>query len=302
MTRVTPRYAPPLASRARGRSAPGSGVGRRGRPLPVARPSPVSARRRAIRSAVAGWVSNQPWPPSLGSRTGFTIQRCCVPRFVPGIGSGRVELLERRDEPGRVAGDPDGGRVGEVLAVAAHGRLDGPRGERREQLEQPGETSSRPRDTSHIASAGDDARSMSSPPIDGCWAISRISLEEHVGQDHDGADQQRDDQPVPRVEVGDVGELVGDDALELLAVELLQQAAGDRDRPVRRVAADRRTRWATPSRSRRPRAPAGSRRAPAPRRRFGAAPPSSRVRLARLRQVEDEARRPRSTRRRGHRR
>ena len=43
--------------------------------------------------------------------------------------------------------------------------------------------------------------------------------EEHVREQHDRADEQRDEHRVPRVEVGDVRQLVRDDALELLAVE-----------------------------------------------------------------------------------
>ena len=73
------------------------------------------------------------------------------------------------------------------------------------------------------------------------------TLEEHVREDHDGADEERDDQAVARVEVRDVRELVCDDALELLAVEQLQQPAGDRDRRVGRVAARRRTRSRPPA-------------------------------------------------------
>ena len=51
-----------------------------------------------------------------------------------------------------------------------------------------------------------------------------------------GADQDRDHQGEPDVEVADVRELVADDPLELLAVELLQEAGGDGDRGVLRVA------------------------------------------------------------------
>ena len=52
-----------------------------------------------------------------------------------------------------------------------------------------------------------------------------------IGPDHDA-----DDQREPDVEVADVRQLVADDALELLAVELLEQPGRDRDRGVLRVA------------------------------------------------------------------
>ena len=61
--------------------------------------------------------------------------------------------------------------------------------------------------------------------------------QEEVGEDRDRPDQHADDQREADVEVADVRQLVGDDALELLAVELLEQAGRDRDRRVLRVAA-----------------------------------------------------------------
>ena len=48
--------------------------------------------------------------------------------------------------------------------------------------------------------------------------------EEEVGEERDRADEHRDEQREPDVEVADVRQLVADDALELLAVELLEQA------------------------------------------------------------------------------
>ena len=56
-------------------------------------------------------------------------------------------------------------------------------------------------------------------------------------QDRDGADHDADDEREPDVEVAHVRELVAEDALELLAVELLEEAGRDGDRRMRRVAA-----------------------------------------------------------------
>ena len=78
-----------------------------------------------------------------------------------------------------------------------------------------------------------------SPPTHGFLAISTMRCRNSLGHHHDGADEEGHEQRVPRVEVGDVRELVGDDALELLAIELVQESAGDRDRRVGGVAPDR---------------------------------------------------------------
>ena len=61
--------------------------------------------------------------------------------------------------------------------------------------------------------------------------------QEEVGQERDRADQHADEQREPDVVVADVRQLVAEDALELLAVHLLEQAGRDRDRRVLRVAA-----------------------------------------------------------------
>ena len=76
------------------------------------------------------------------------------------------------------------------------------------------------------------SRSPTAPP-----AAPEREAQEEVGQERDRADQHADDQREPDVEVADVRQLVADDALELLAVELLEQAGRDRDRGVLRVAA-----------------------------------------------------------------
>ena len=157
------------------------------------------------------------------------VAAACVP--------GPLELHERRGQARRVPGERHGRRVGEVLAVAGHGRLDRPRGERREQLERTRERERHDRE-------GDPHRDADEQLAQGIGVERRMldhledRLEEHVGQDHDRADHQRHQQAVARVEVRHVGHLVGDDALELLAVELLEETAGDGDRGVGRVAPD----------------------------------------------------------------
>ena len=68
-------------------------------------------------------------------------------------------------------------------------------------------------------------------------AAPEREAQEEVGEQRDAADQHADEQREADVVVADVRQLVADDALELLAVELLQEAGGDRDRCVLRVAA-----------------------------------------------------------------
>ena len=79
-------------------------------------------------------------------------------------------------------------------------------------------------------------------------AAPEAPAQEEVGDQGDHADEDADQRREADVVVADVRHLVGDHALELLAVEALQQAAGDRDGGVLRVAARWRTRWAPPRR------------------------------------------------------
>ena len=60
--------------------------------------------------------------------------------------------------------------------------------------------------------------------------------QEEVGEDRDRPDHHADDEREPDVVVADVRQLVADDALELLAVELLEQAGRDRHGRVLRIA------------------------------------------------------------------
>ena len=94
--------------------------------------------------------------------------------------------------------------------------------------------------------------SLRSSPVHGFFAISITRWKNTSVSSTDGADQQRDEHRVARVEVGDVGELVRDDALELLAVERCR--AGPASRRSRRGPGPGRptSRWGRSSRSRRP--------------------------------------------------
>ena len=56
--------------------------------------------------------------------------------------------------------------------------------------------------------------------------------QDHVGDQRDQADRDADDRHVARVEIGDMGHLVGDHALQLVAIERVQQAARHDDRGI----------------------------------------------------------------------
>ena len=70
-----------------------------------------------------------------------------------------------------------------------------------------------------------DAAAAAAVPVarDAADAAPEREAQEEVGEDRDRPDHDADDQREPDVEVPDVRELVADDALELLAVELLEQ-------------------------------------------------------------------------------
>ena len=67
-------------------------------------------------------------------------------------------------------------------------------------------------------------------------AAPEAPAQEEVGDQRDHADQDADERREADVVVADVRHLVGDDALELLAVEALEQPARDGDGGVLRVA------------------------------------------------------------------
>jgi hypothetical protein len=120
---------------------------------------------------------------------------------------------ERPLEAVRVAGQLHGRRVGEVLALAAHGELYEPGGNRREDRQDDRDDE----DKGLEAAAAPIARRGPSPRD----ATPERRPEEEIGEQGDTADEDADQEREPDVEVPDVRELVPDDALELLAVELL---------------------------------------------------------------------------------
>ncbi len=127
----------------RGRATRGASARRHGRspslpiPDPPARPprrvpsggSPVSWRSRLIRSMIGGWVEISPDDRASNFLIGFVKYRCCVAAV------GDLEhllvggdLRQRPFQAVRVARQLDRRRIGEVLALAAHGELDEARG------------------------------------------------------------------------------------------------------------------------------------------------------------------------------
>ena len=139
------------------------------------------------------------------------------------------DLRERLLEAVRVAGQLDRRRVGEVLALAADRQLDEPRDDRGEDREDD-------REEEHDHHQSPTALVPIAAPA---TTAPEREAQEEVGHQGDRADEHGDEQGEPDVEVADVGELVADDALELLAIELLEQARRDRDRCVLRVASGR---------------------------------------------------------------
>ena len=117
--------------------------------------------------------------------------------------------------------------VGQVLATPGHRELHGVGGQRRE-------------DGEHDGDDGEDrpglvaARAAPAPAT--AHAAPEAPAEEEVGDQRDHADQDADQRLEADVVVADVRHLVGDDALQFLAVEALEQPAGHGDGRVLRVA------------------------------------------------------------------
>ena len=127
-----------------------------------------------------------------------------------------------------VAGEPDGRGVGEELALAAYGELQETGEEGREDGEDDGDEH---HDELQLVAA------VSAPAPSSPAAAEPQAAQEEVGDQDRRADQDADEHGVADVEVGDVGHLVRHDALQLVAVELFEEAAGDGDGGVLGVAA-----------------------------------------------------------------
>ena len=81
-----------------------------------------------------------------------------------------------------------------------------------------------------------DAHSASAIATPAAAEAEPAGAQEQVGDEGDQPHEDADERGEADVVVAHVGHLVGDDALELVAVELVEQPPGDRDRAVRRVA------------------------------------------------------------------
>src|ERR671912_2274910 len=139
-----------------------------------------------------------------------------------------TDLLQSVGESLGVAGEPYGRSVGKELALAAYGELQ----ETGEQGREDGEDDG---DEDH-----DDLQlsaTVSSPAPSSPSSTEPQAAQEEVGDQDRGADQDTDEHGIADVEVGDVRHLVRHDALELVAVELFEEATGDGDGGVLGVAA-----------------------------------------------------------------
>ena len=88
--------------------------------------------------------------------------------------------------------------------------------------------------TTRMAPAWSPLGVAAAPPA--AHAAPEGAAQEEVGDQRDHAHQDADQRREADVVVADVRHLVGDDALELVAVEAVEQPAGDGDGGVLRVA------------------------------------------------------------------
>ena len=197
------------------------------------------------------------------------MQRCAAPRGdrAGGTGSGR-QLLQRRRERHRIAGELRPGRVGQELPLAAHRHRQNPGDDRRDdQGQQP--------EHQH-----DQAERI--PPALAATAAATAAAAAHpaaaphhashtVGHQRDRAHHAGQQGHQPHVQVAHVRHLVGHDALQLVPAQRLEQSLGDGDAGRLRRPGRWRRRW-DPRRARsRPGAWAARRRSPSPRPRSPAA-------------------------------
>ena len=125
------------------------------------------------------------------------------------------QLLERRDEPGRVAGELHAGHVGERLPLAAHGRLHDPGDQRRQDQQREargrrGWRSPPPSLSLSLLRLRPMPNHMNRMPMSAAMAITP-TMRDGEGRDED-------------VVVLDVAQLVGEHALELDPVHPLAAA------------------------------------------------------------------------------
>ena len=142
-----------------------------------------------------------------------------------GRGSEAMALSARARPSGLRVSSHRGG-VGQVLAAARDGELHGVGGQRREDGQHEGDDRE---DGAGLVAA----RAAAAPPA---HAAPEAPAQEEVGDEGDHADQDADQRLEADVVVADVRHLVGDHALELVAVEAVEQPARDGDGGVLRVA------------------------------------------------------------------
>ena len=188
--------------------------------------SPVSSRSRLIRSRIGGWVENRPDERASNFLIGFVKYMCWVARLATSRTSWSAAILaSARSRPYGLRVSSTRRRVGEVLALAADRELDEPGDDRGEDRQDDRDDEDDRLEPAAAAVAVARATAAAAPERE---------AQEEVGQERDRRRPDADDQREPDVEVADVRQLVADDALELLAVELLEEAGRDRDRGVLR--------------------------------------------------------------------
>ena len=131
-------------------------------------------------------------------------------------GGAARDFLEGAGETQRVARELDGGGVGEVLALPRDGGLDDAREEDAAEAEDNDHRAGdhhRDADLGAVAAAGSDADEQ----------VAQLRQRQEAG---DGADEA---EVHPHVAVADVAELVGHDALQLIAGQEVERPAGHAD-------------------------------------------------------------------------
>ena len=182
-----------------------------------------------MRSASGGWVSNRrfvlAWRASPSRWSGATSQRCAVARdtWCSTVWSASSFSRARRR--------PSGDTIATALVSASSSRW-------REMASD----SIRAPNASTPARAA-MARSSERPAVVVVVAAAPVGEERRAGRDVGDHDEQADGGDRERrhlhVTVADVGQLVGEHALELAARHEVEQAAGDRDAGVARGATER---------------------------------------------------------------
>ena len=165
------------------------------------------------------------------------MHRCAEPRLIAAVGlDGRVDLLERPRQPERVARQLGAGRVGQVLALARHHHGEHLRHERREHDRDQPDRRRRRTPASAAAACSSSPLAPRDPPP---HIMPRRAQSDSSAT---RADERRHDRHQADVEIPDVTHLVRDDALQLLAIERVEQPARHGNRRVRRVRAPSQTR------------------------------------------------------------